>query len=658
MPIRGWLRHKLSENRQGKIAYNISKELDSFRLGSNLGAAVMPISRKLEDINVKYPLIDPFAYAHISYSQQKDSILYTVVEPKLSEEERKTYKKISFSLIRTLELNLDKFFKEAESSSSAEGENAMDIDALKKNQILMYLKEKVKEVIFSEGLRLKPGELTRIMYYIYRDFVGLNQLEPLLADPYIEDIGCDGVGVPLYIQHKKYGSMKTNVVFYGFDATADFIIKLAERCGSYVTYAEPLLDSSLPDGSRVNATFTKDITTKGPTFSIRRFAKTPYSCIDLIKFGTGNSDIFAYLWYVVEHQKNFLVVGTTSSGKTSFLNALVSFIPPTNKIVSIEDTRELHLMHENWIPAVSRESFGSSSSGKDNYGEVSMFDLLKESFRQNPDYVIVGEVRGVEASVLFQGMASGHASFSTMHAGSVKDILERLTTPPISLSGSLVEALDVVIILQHAVQIGLNTRRIKEISEVVSVDVKNMKIDASSPFKWQPSSDKFTKRNSLVLERLSVEYGIDSKSIELEVKSRKLILDWLIKNNISKFDEVSEYITMYYNNKDKLFNLLNSKVRFTKTGMVANHWQVDINKELKKKVIAAQKSEDDAKYEKESLAIDPDELRSKISYPADELHQTSNKEKKQKDQTTGKDKPKDKEDDVDELMDKASFTNV
>ena len=646
MPLRGWLRRKIIENRESMIPYNISKELDNFSLGLNSSVFIAPISRKVEDIDIKYPLIEPFAYAHIKYSPDLNSLIYSVIEPATNKREQDFYKDISLSLTRTLEINLDQFFKDAEANVKDTGDGILNIETLKRNQILKYLKEKVKDIIVKEGFRFKPGEITRVMYYIYRDFIGLNQLEPLLSDPYIEDIGCDGVGVPIYIQHKRYGSIKSNVVFNGYEKTADFVIKLAERCGSYVTYAEPLLDASLPDGSRVNATFTKDITTKGPTFSIRRFAKVPYSCIDLIKNHTSTSDIFAYIWYVVEHQKNFLIVGTTSSGKTSFLNSIVAFIPPSSKIVSIEDTRELHLMHENWIPSVSRESFGSPSSDKANYGEVSMFDLLKESFRQNPDYVIVGEVRGVEASVLFQGMASGHASFSTMHAGSVKDILERLTTPPINLSGTLVEALDVVIILQHAMQIGINTRRISEVSEVVSVDAKDMSIDTTVPFKWQPSTDEFIQKNSLILERLGVEFGLDSKNIYNEIKIRKMVLDWMLKNNITKYGDVSEIITIYYNNRQKLYDIMKSKVRFTPKGMVSNHWRVDIEQELKKT----------SKDIPIKMKTTPDKI------PDKETHNPETKEPKKTEsepkKETTKDDKKETKKEIDNLLNKVSFTKV
>jgi len=193
----------------------------------------------------------------------------------------------------------------------------------------------------------------------------------------------------------------------------------------------------LPDGSRVNATYTKDITSKGPTFTIRKFTKKPWTPIQLVGFNTLSPEMLAYLWILVQYKMNLLITGGTASGKTTLLNAVAFFIPPEARVVSIEDTRELNLPRENWLPSVSRTSTGANEKN-----DITLFTLLKSSFRQNPDYVIVGEVRGKEASVLFQGMASGHSSISTMHADSVDTLIKRLETPPIELSPTLVNVLD------------------------------------------------------------------------------------------------------------------------------------------------------------------------------------------------------------------------
>ncbi len=548
MALRGWLRERLDKMNNDSRPYDFEKELDKFTIGQTDTPFIFPkVPADPSGFKLKYPLVPPFAFASITWSSKDNSLVYSVIEPRLSEYDRKVYSIIEEALSEVLDVQLSK------------------LDS--KEVLFNYLKKNVRAIIKRKGIDLKEGQITRIMYYVYRDFVGLNEIEPLLHDPLIEDIGCDGVQIPIFVLHKKLGSIKTDVTFKSFESSSSFVVKLAERCGRYISYAEPLLDGALPDGSRVQATYSNDVTTRGPTFSIRKFSSIPFSIVDMINYGTGSIDVFAYLWYLIEHQKNFLICGTTAAGKTSLLNALVSFIPPQEKIVSIEDTRELHLIHENWVPSVTRQSFGA---GKQKYGEVTMFDLLKSSFRQNPDYVVVGEVRGIEASVLFQGMASGHSSLSTMHAGSVDEIVQRLTTPPISLSAGLINALDVVIFVQHAGRFGINARRIREIDEISSVDVSSMKVNFSKSFAWVPSSDKHNKEHSVLMETLSLDYGVSNSVIDQEVFNRSKVLYWLYKNGIHDFDDVADYISKYYSNKESVMEKVNSKTYHTKAGIFTN----------------------------------------------------------------------------------------
>ncbi|MCX6711501.1 MAG: type II/IV secretion system ATPase subunit, partial [Candidatus Woesearchaeota archaeon] len=196
------------------------------------------------------------------------------------------------------------------------------------------------------------------MYYIYRDFVGLNEIEPLLRDYFIEDIECNGVNTPIYIVHRKYKNLKTNIIYNDIKVLTDFVEKLAQKSGQYISYANPLLDAALPDGSRVNATYTQDISSRGPTFTIRKFTKEPWSPIKLMEFRTVSPELLAYIWLLIEHECNIMVIGGTGSGKTTLLNTLAFFIPPSSRVVSIEDTRELNILHENWLPSVTRSGIG------------------------------------------------------------------------------------------------------------------------------------------------------------------------------------------------------------------------------------------------------------------------------------------------------------
>ena len=393
-----------------------------------------------------------------------------------------------------------------------------------------------------------PDSYTKIMYYIFRDFAGLNEIEPLMHDPYIEDIGCDGTTTNIFVTHRRFGSIKTNIIFENNENLGKFVIKLAERCGRYISYAMPLLDGSLPDGSRVQATLAKDVTTHGPTFSIRKFRQEPLSPIELVNLNTASPELMAYLWMMMEYRASLLICGGVSSGKTTLLNAITMFIPPENKIVSIEDTRELNLPHENWIPSVSRIGFGIPEIGGKIYGEVSLFDLLRESFRQNPDYVIVGEVRGKEAYVMFQGMASGHASMGTIHAGSIDDVIKRLETPPIELSPGLIETLDLIIIMARAREKGDSARRVKEIHEVESIDKVSGNARTVKTFEWVPSSDNYEKNviESHMIRKISHSTGTSYQEMEKELEKRKKILTWMKNHNVIDFQEVSKYVNLYY----------------------------------------------------------------------------------------------------------------
>jgi len=385
------------------------------------------------------------------------------------------------------------------------------------------------------------------MYHIYRNFVGFNEIDPLLKDPNIEDISCDGTGTPIYIIHRKFGSLKTNILIGELEYLREFIIKLAERCGRYVSYAEPILDGTLPDGSRVAATLAGDVATRGPTFTIRKFSEKPFSPTDQIKSKTVSAEMLAYYWYLVEHGASMLVVGGVATGKTSFLNTICMFIPPEAKIVSIEDTRELRISSEHWVPSLARAGFGIPLPTGEKYGGVTLYDLLKESFRQNPDYVIVGETRGKEAYVMFQGMSSGHPSMSTFHAGSVDTVIKRLTTPPIELSPTLIESLNVISIMIHAREKGKSARRIREVVEIESVNPKTDEVKTNVVFQWDPVADTFKWTSpSIILKRLVEAKGGSVEEAYAEIERRRQIIEWMHKNEIFDYKEVTTIINRYY----------------------------------------------------------------------------------------------------------------
>ena len=502
-----------------------SKKNTIFNIDTNPEMPTFPEVER-EKINFKYPLLKPYAYAHIYWDEKLKELIYRVEEPELDSNEKK--------ILILLEDGIRELI------------NISYLSLGKGEKIIEYLEKNIK-VLLNE-LRVAPSResFLKLMYYIYRDFVGMGKIEPLLNDYFIEDIECNGAKYPLYVVHRKYRNIKTNIVYDKIPELAGFVEKLAQKAGKYVSYATPLLDGALPDGSRVNATYTEDISSRGPTFTIRKFTKNPWPPTQLIKFGTISPNILAYLWMAVEYGKNIMVIGGTGSGKTTLLNALTFFIPPQARIVSIEDTRELNLEHSNWLPSVTREGVGLANLVGQKYGEVTMFNLLKESFRQNPDYVIVGEIRGEEAYVLFQGMASGHPSFGTMHADSVDTMVKRLETPPINLSPSLVEIMDVVVSMTSTKRGGKSIRRLKDVNEIISIGKDGGNI-VNKPFIWDPTNDKYDYvTESDIFKKLIKQQGLSEDEIIQEWKNRTLLLIAMYNAGMFDFHEVQRVIDVYY----------------------------------------------------------------------------------------------------------------
>ncbi len=505
---------------------------------------------KVEEIDITYPLIQNFAFAHIYYDKEKKELIYEVIEPKLTKEEEKI-----LNLIK--EVIIDYF--------------EVDINTLKDPKALSSVVENAfKNVLKDLKIKLDANKLYKISYYIYRDFVGFNEIEPLLNDGYIEDISCSGVNIPIYVLHSLYGNLKTNIIFDSEEKLKSLILKFAQRSGRYVTYAEPLLEATLPDGSRVSATFVSEVSTRGPSFTIRKFREKPFSIVELIQLGTLNSEIAAYLWFLIEHRASILIIGGVGSGKTTLLTCIGAFFRPEAKIVSIEDTRELRFVHEHWTPLLTRTGFGIPLPSGSKYGEVTLFDLLRESFRMNPDYVIVGETRGKEAYVMFQGMASGHAALSTFHAENVDALVKRLIAPPIELPVSLLESLDLVISMTKAKEISESARRIREITEIVSVDKTTGEIMKNIVFVWNPFEDKYERMNeSQKIRSICLKYGITYENALKEIEDRKRVIDWLVQNNKKEYKEVAEIIKMYYLSKETVMNLIEGKITIEEAREIA-----------------------------------------------------------------------------------------
>ncbi len=387
----------------------------------------------------------------------------------------------------------------------------------------------------SKGLakiRLTPRELEGIKYLFVRDKIGLGLLEPLILDPYIEDISCSGLG-HVFIEHKIFKSLKSTITFNSFDDIDEFVLRLAERVRKPVTYKNPIADATLPDGSRLNVVFGRDVSKRGSNFTIRKFSDTPISIFDMVDFGTINYEMLAYLSLVISNDMSTFVCGESASGKTSLLNALTVFIHPLAKVISIEDTPELRVPHKNWI----REVVQSTKVGEDATGAVTMFDLLKAALRQRPNEILIGEIRGPEGNVAFQAMQTGHPVMATFHAATVQKLIQRITSNPISVPRAYMDNLNAVILMSLVkLPDGKRARRITSINEIVGYDQPSESYNIVEAFRWDEATDIFDfsgHMTSYLMEyKIAPKLGIPGhkkRQIYAELERRAIILKKLHK---------------------------------------------------------------------------------------------------------------------------------
>ncbi|MBL8165837.1 MAG: type II/IV secretion system ATPase subunit [Anaerolineae bacterium] len=374
-----------------------------------------------------------------------------------------------------------------------------------------------------------PEELEAVRYRVLRDKVGLGVLQPLLLDNFIEDISCSGVG-HIFIEHKIFKSVQSSITFVDYEDVDDFAVWLGEWIKSPVTVRNPLVDAVLPDGSRINIVYGREISKRGSNFTIRKFSGTPTSVLELIEFGSLNYTMASYLSMMLEAGMNAFVVGATASGKTTLLNAITAFIKPEAKIITIEDTPEVQVPHKNWLQESTRHG-GGEKKGSD----VGMFELLKAALRQRPEMIIVGEIRSVEAVVAFQAMQTGHGVMSTFHAASVEKLIQRLTGDPINIPKTYIDNLNLAVI-QSAVRLadGKSARRVMSINEIIGYDPLTNSFSFLEAFRWNPATDTFEfpgYMNSYLLEQvIAQKRGIPPhrrKEVYNEVKRRAKIFEKL-----------------------------------------------------------------------------------------------------------------------------------
>ncbi len=485
-----------------------------------------------------YTVTEGYSYVQIVENQRTHEMQYHVIEPRLTPDEKLFLAFIEKTLVDVLDLQ------------------PSDLDD---KQLDEYIRDRFDDVLkdYSIVLADDPDEADasrdRLLYYVIRDFIGEGPIDVLMQDPLIEDISCDGPHVPVFVYHRKYEALTSTVRWRDHDQLDSFVIRMAQRAGKHISIAEPILDGTMRDGSRLQATLAKEVSSFGSTFTLRKFKEVPFTPVDLVRFGTLSSEMMAYIWMVIEAHMSAIYAGGTASGKTTSINALMMFIPPQNKVITIEDTRELQVPEPNWIAGITRDGFGARDEHGRQAGEIDMFQLLKNALRQRPEYIIVGEVRGAEAYSLFQAMATGHAAYGTMHADSVDAVIHRLNSDPINIPRSLLEALDVVAVQSQVRVGGKRARRTRELQEVVGLDPNTQEILTNSVFIWDPAEDEFVySGSSYNLERIAAETGRSIQQVQADMQYRAKLIDHMIKMEVFEYKDVAQIIKSQYRNPERI----------------------------------------------------------------------------------------------------------
>jgi len=414
-------------------------------------------------------------------------------------------------------------------------------EAIKKQLDLMIpeAEEKAREIIV--------GNLIHQM-------VGLGDLEILLEDPNLEEMVINSADEPTWVYHKEYGWLKSNITFEDEEEIYNYSSEIARRVGKSITSLDPLLDAHLPTGDRTNATLSP-ISTHGNTITIRKFARDPWTITDFIRNGTITKEVAAFLWLCMQYELSIIVSGGTGSGKTSLLNVLMPFLPPNQRVISIEDTREIQLpgfLH--WVPLTTREA------NPEGEGEISMLDLLVNSLRMRPDRILVGEVRKKrQAEILFEAMHTGHSVYSTLHADTAEQTVQRLLNPPIDVAEQMVESVDVNVVMFRDRR--RNFRRVSQVAEIAKSGYRRgsqeATLGADVIYGWNPDNDEIEKKRDSdnILEKLKLHTGMDREVIYENLEDKEKVLQWMVDKDIDDVDEVGMVIGEYYNDSEEVIRM-------------------------------------------------------------------------------------------------------
>ena len=428
------------------------------------------------------------------------------------------------------------------------GENFQPNESRLLNDIKHFLFQRLSNN--GENTDISNEYLDRLANKLLRDIVGYGEIDPLIQDDNLEEIMINGIDKPVFVYHRQYGMMKTNIQFSDEKELTDLIDSIARQINRRIDQESPILDGRLLDGSRINATIPP-VSPDGPSLTIRKFKKDPLTIIDLIKSKTLSIELAAFLWLCIDglgvKSANAIISGGTSSGKTTTLNALASFINPKERIITIEDTLELQIPHEHVIRMETRPA------NVENKGELTMNDLVKNALRQRPDRIIVGEVRADEAITLFTALNTGHSGFGTLHANDARETITRLTNDPMKVPEIMIQAID-FIIMQNRIYTssGVSYRRISEVAEIVGME--EGVIQLNKIFQWNPETDTIdnVSVSSKTLSQIAALSGKSITELHKEIEKRELVLKHMVKHDIRSVEEVKNVLDLYFKNGDNV----------------------------------------------------------------------------------------------------------
>lgn len=534
----------------------------------------------------RYWVNKPYAFVIIFRSRKENEVKYFVVEPHMTEAEHELIDFLEEKLRVELKYGTDEIQSDAtdeemretidnetqallETYGLYEEDNVSFIDRVKNAPLIDTIVERFsdeseeEEITFTTNARpteaveaeldrnVNPQQIEKILYYLRRNFVGNQKIDAITKDLSVEDISCDGYNSPVFVYHGDYEQIISNIE-HGKDSLDNFVTQLAQRAGKGISKRKPQVDATLPNGSRAQLTLGQEVSDHGTNYTIRQFKEVPFTPLDLINWNTFSLEQMAFFWLAIENHKNLIFAGGTASGKTTSLNAVSLFIPSSAKIVSIEDTREVELPQRNWIASVTRPSFTGDSEG-----DVDEFDLLEAALRQRPDYIVMGEIRGEEGRTLFQVMSTGHTTYTTFHADTVSEVIKRFTTEPINVSKTMFTALDLVSIQTQTIVDNDKVRRNKVLTEINNYDTESDEINVQDVYEWQAETDQFLKMGeSNVLQDIKFERGWDEKEINEELGKRRLVLAYLLKNELNEYTQVAATLQAFVNDPETILTLI------------------------------------------------------------------------------------------------------